>query len=156
MQTTVVLVERDPQFIEVAKSALTRAGYSVAWFTDPMIALTGIENCRDPGLLVTGVDFGPNQQHGISLAHMARRRHPDLKVLFTVGPEFADITQDLARDLGKVLIDPIRPEDVVAAVIQMLPLAVTLKAPTSSPCGADEGAGCVQSKADARCGCMQL
>jgi hypothetical protein len=55
-----------------------------------------------PDLLITRMRFGTGGSHGLSLANMARHKHPDIKIIFTASREFE---RDVAG-LGTFLAAP--------------------------------------------------
>jgi DNA-binding NtrC family response regulator len=97
-------------------NALSRAVYNVASFADTSCALTAVESAERLDMLITRVTFPEGMPHGVSLALMARRKHPDLKVLFLARQEMVKHTVGV----GDVLQTPVLATDVVAKVREML------------------------------------
>lgn len=95
------------------------AGYEVAAFSETPAALAAIEAGRCIAMMITRVTFPEGMPHGISLALMARIKHPNLKILFIAWPELAEY----AEGVGEVLQTPVLAEDVVAKVKEMLSLS---------------------------------
>ena len=77
MPAPVVLVHNDPEFLETAKASLEAAGFVVASFSSPMLALTALETPHTVNLLITGNFFGPGQPNAVSLN--SRRAEPAAK-----------------------------------------------------------------------------
>jgi DNA-binding NtrC family response regulator len=94
-----VIVHDDESFLLAATDALKEAGYEVAPFDDPMVALDVLAEARAVQLLVTRVEFAPGKPHGIALARMARFKLPGVKVLFTALPQYAEHAEGLGEFL---------------------------------------------------------
>ena len=116
MPARIVVVHDDSDFNVAATVALTLAGYDVAAFVDPMAALHALEAARTVEALVTRMRFGPGRPNGLELARMARRRRPDIRVLFIAKPEFAVH----AAGLGDFIATPTTPTDIVEGVRRLL------------------------------------
>ena len=116
MPARIVVVHDDSDLNVAATVALTVAGYDVAAFVDPMAALHALEDARTVEALVTRMRFGPDKPNGLALARMARRKRPDIRVLFTGQPEFAVH----AAGLGDFIAAPITPTDIVEGVRRLL------------------------------------
>ncbi len=116
MSARIVLVHDDPDINIAATVALTVAGYDVASFSDPAMALNSLDAARTVEVLVTRMRFGPNKLNGFRLARAARRARPDIRVLFTAQAEFAPY----ADKLGDFVAAPITPTNVVEGVRHLL------------------------------------
>ena len=116
MPARIVVVHDDADFNVAATVALTVAGYNVASFVDPMVALDSLAAARTVEALVTRVRFGPGKPNGIVLARMARRKRPDIRVLFVAQPEFAA----RAAGLGDFIAAPVTPTEIVEGVTRLL------------------------------------
>jgi DNA-binding NtrC family response regulator len=116
MPARIVLVHDDSDFSIAATLALTLAGYDVAPFLDPTMALDALEAARTVEILVTRIRFGPDKPNGLELARMARRSRPDIRVLFAAQPEFAVA----AAGLGDFIAAPVTPDRVVSGVRRLL------------------------------------
>lgn len=105
MPARIVVVHDDPEF----KAALVgKLGKDVAWFTDPVKALTAMELARTVAFLITCLQFTDAQPVGLSLARMARAARPDVRVVFTGLREH----RDYARGLGEFLVEPVNATHV--------------------------------------------
>jgi len=82
--TTVLIVEDDPLVREHAARSLNELGYSVTLASTAEEALDLLDRHPAMQLLFTDIVLGSGLS-GIELACEARRRHPDLKVLYTSG-----------------------------------------------------------------------
>jgi DNA-binding NtrC family response regulator len=87
MPAQVVLVHDDPLFVEEGATALCAAGYEVAAFTDPMLALNALDAARTIELLITRITYPPGKPNGLALARMARTRRPQIRILLMAIPE---------------------------------------------------------------------
>lgn len=116
MPARIVIVLDEPGFAERTASSLRHAGCDATPMPDPHVALEALENARQIDLLVTCVDHGPGKPNGVSLALMARRRRPGLKVIFVGAENCAPFTEGL----GAFMLSPVAVDDVVGAVIRML------------------------------------
>jgi DNA-binding NtrC family response regulator len=117
MPAQVVVVLREAELGEQAVAALRAAGYDAAVFPDSMQALRELEASRHAELLITSVNFERGKPNGLALARMTRMRRPDLKVIFTDGP---DAEEHVNRD-GMFLPSPLHPgrlADMVARLMQ--------------------------------------
>jgi DNA-binding NtrC family response regulator len=116
MPARVVLIHDRPSLIEQVVPALTRAGYDVATFTDPLPGLNALEAARRADVLITRLQFGPGTPTGLSLALMTRGERPDIKVLFVGLPELAHY----AEGVGEFLPIPFAAADLVESVNRLL------------------------------------
>jgi DNA-binding NtrC family response regulator len=123
MPAQIVLVHDDPDFNISATLALTVAGYGVAPFVDPVVALNALEAARTVEVLVTDIRFGPDKPHGLALARTARRMRPDIRVLFTAAPELAPF----AVGLGDFIAVPVTPTHLVEGVRRLLTAAADFR-----------------------------
>jgi CheY-like chemotaxis protein len=81
---TVLVVEDDPDVLEVATMALQRFGYNVYSAKDGFAALAILRQQLPIDLLFTDVVM-PNGMNGVDLAQNARRMHPAIRVLLASG-----------------------------------------------------------------------
>ena len=116
MPARLAVVHDDPIFLNGTVSALLRAGYDVASFSQSMAAISALETQQRVDILITRVGLPEGTPHGVALALMARARRPGIRILFTAPPELASH----AEDIGEVLVAPVTAEAVVAKVRKML------------------------------------
>jgi two-component SAPR family response regulator len=116
MPAAIVLVHDDAEFVEQVVTALRSTGREVAVFSDPMAALDALTEAETVELLITRINFPPGKPHGISLALVARGKRPNIKVLFTARPEFADHVEDI----GEFLPVPVKTAKLLAAVERLV------------------------------------
>lgn len=81
---TILVVEDDPEVLEVATMALQRFGYNVYSAKDGFAALAILRQQLPIDLLFTDVVM-PNGMNGVDLAQNARRMHPAIRVLLASG-----------------------------------------------------------------------
>lgn len=89
MQSRIVMVHDDTEFLERASIALHRSGYGVINFTEPTTALVSLLARHHIEMLVTRVNFGPGKLNGITMALMACEKHRSLQMIFTSPPSQA-------------------------------------------------------------------
>ena len=87
MTAPVALVHDDPAFIASAVLVLESAGFSVAVFSDPMVAINRIEGAQTINTPITRADFPPGRSNGVSLALVLRTKFPSLNVVFVARRE---------------------------------------------------------------------
>lgn len=116
MPARIVLVHDNLEFLAAVESKLRDANHDVAVFTDSIAAFDALSSPQRIEALVTKVVFGPNQPHGIALAHAGRARRPMLKVIFAAGREEAAHIESE----GTVFLMPVHPDRIVQAVLASL------------------------------------
>jgi DNA-binding NtrC family response regulator len=116
MPARIVLVHDGADFLRKAAAAIRAAGYEVAAFDRSMAALDALRNGQSVQLLITRVEFPPGSPHGVSLASMARRKTPGLKVLFVARPE----NQEYTQGIGEFMAAPVSIPDLVDRVSVLL------------------------------------
>ena len=109
MPARIVVVHDDPDFINALAAKL---GPGVAWFNDPIRALWALETAERVAFLVTRVQFADRQPIGLSLARMARATRPEVRVIFTGGPNHREFT----RGLGEFIPEPVSVSNVAVVV----------------------------------------
>jgi hypothetical protein len=105
MPARYVVVHDDPEFTAALADKL---GRNVAWFSDPVKALTALESARTVAFLITRLQFADAQPVGLSLARLARAARPDVRVVFTGLPDH----RDYARGLGEFIAEPVNATHV--------------------------------------------
>jgi len=81
---TILVVEDDPDLLKSTVANVSSLGYSVLQATDGQSALTILDTDTKVHLLFTDVVL-PNKMDGASLADEARKRRPDIKIVYTSG-----------------------------------------------------------------------
>ena len=83
LESTVLVVDDDPQVLEVAATACEEIGLTVLRAEDGAGALEILRENPEVVLLFTDISM-PNMT-GWELAHEAKQKYPDLKVIYTSG-----------------------------------------------------------------------
>ena len=109
MPAPVVLVHNDPEFLETTKASLEAAGFVVASFSNPMLALTALETPHTVNLLITGTFFGPGQPNAVSLTRVVRSRRPNVQAVFIGEPE----VEEFVDGLGVFVSAPVDPDQLL-------------------------------------------
>jgi signal transduction histidine kinase len=109
---TVLVVEDDPDVLNIAVSGLVELGYDIKVASDAREALAILRT--DPSIDVLFSDVVmPGGMNGAQLASEAQRLRPDLKVLLTSGYTASALTQDHGLpEQMEVLRKPYRREDL--------------------------------------------
>jgi CheY-like chemotaxis protein len=81
--STVLVVDDDPQVLEVAATACEEIGLNVLRAEDGEGALEVLRENPEVELLLTDISM-PNMT-GWELAHVAKQKYPDLKVIYVSG-----------------------------------------------------------------------
>jgi DNA-binding NtrC family response regulator len=117
MPARIVLVHDDTDFLVRAAAAIRAAGYDIVAFEGSMAALEALGGAaKNVELLITRVNFSLGSPHGVSLAMMAHRKIPNLKVLFLARPE----QQEHATGIGEFMPVPVTIPELVDRVSAML------------------------------------
>ena len=83
LDSTVLVVDDDPEVLEVAVMACEDMGLTVLSAEDGAGALEILRDNPEVELLLT--DIGMPNMTGWELAHAAKQKYPDLKVIYTSG-----------------------------------------------------------------------
>lgn len=83
LDSTVLVVDDDPQVLEVAATACEEIGLNVLRAGNGVVALEILQENPEVELLLTDISM-PNMT-GWELAHAAKQRYPDLKVIYVSG-----------------------------------------------------------------------
>jgi signal transduction histidine kinase/DNA-binding response OmpR family regulator len=117
---TVLVVEDNEDVREHSVAILAELGYRVVEAPNGLAALDILENRKDIALLFTDVGL-PGGMNGRQLADEARRRRPDLRVLFTTGYTRDAIVHGQRPDEGVQLITkPFTHAELAAIVPKVL------------------------------------
>ena len=114
----ILLVDDDPDVRAVAAAMLAEAGYDVVEAGSGGAALDLLED-PDLGVELMIADIVMPGMNGIELAHAARRRRPELPVLFVTGFGGNALPADQPPP-GELLRKPFRAAELVAIVSTML------------------------------------
>ena len=105
---TVLVVDDDPDLLQIAATVLTEDGHHVLTARSGEEALTTLDH-HPVDLLITDVIL-PGVD-GFTLADVASRRYPVLRTMFTSGCYTRVPLETQARDDGTVLTTPWRAND---------------------------------------------
>jgi CheY-like chemotaxis protein len=83
LDSTVLVVDDDPEVLEVAVATCEEMGLTVLRAEDGVGALEILRDNPEVELLLT--DIGMPKMTGWELAHAAKQKYPDLKVIYTSG-----------------------------------------------------------------------
>lgn len=95
MPAQVVMVLQDDLALGGLANAIRANGHTVQPFTDPMDALTALEQAKRVELLITCLQFPPGKPNGQALARMARMKRPGIKCIFVVMPGEGEHVEDM-------------------------------------------------------------
>jgi DNA-binding NtrC family response regulator len=102
---TVLLVDDDAALADVLKEYLTDERFEVIHAHDSMAALALLETRQDIDLLLADIALHAGTPHGISLALMARRLVPGIRIALMTGhPDLLEVAGDLP---GKAFVKPV-------------------------------------------------
>ena len=116
MPAHIAVVHDDPEFLDRMEAALSGAGDDVRTYGTALAAINALDERHPIDVLITRIRFPPGESNGLSLALIARRHDPNVKILFIAAPEFE---QDVA-DLGTFLQTPVDIPDILDAVDRLL------------------------------------
>lgn len=126
---TILLVDDDPDQLELTQAVLARAGHRVRTTTSPLCALTMLDNV---GLVVT--DFQMPEMSGVALCERIKSLAPAVAVIVTTGSGINVAGAALRAGAWDFLMKPIEPKLLLAAARQALrrSTAMTLESETST------------------------
>jgi two-component system, cell cycle sensor histidine kinase and response regulator CckA len=115
---TILFVEDDEAFRYAACRHLRAAGYSVV---DVPSSLDALRVTDEGGIdvVITDVALYPKEPHGVALARMIRRKHPNIHILFVTGVK--DIEELEVGIPGEVLYKPVELAELSRKVRELLP-----------------------------------
>jgi DNA-binding NtrC family response regulator len=121
MPAPVVLVLNDQDLLNTLCAALEASDFAAAGFSNLMQALGALEASATVNHLITDTDLGAGQPNGASLAMIARRTRPHVRVLFIGSPE----KQPFVEDIGIFVLSPVDP----GRLLEIVHLWLTAKTP---------------------------
>lgn len=81
----VLVVDDEPGMARLITTHLERDGHALTTMNSGMDVLAAIDAGGQLDAYVLDVQMQPGQQHGLSLAKMLERRHPDATIFFVTG-----------------------------------------------------------------------
>jgi PleD family two-component response regulator len=111
-----MIVHSEDAFLQRAAAALRSAGHDVAACLDPYDALSIMDGLAPIDVLVTRTFYPEGRPNGISLALMARRKRPGIKIVFTSREEKERFTEGI----GELVPHPVSLPALIEAVSRAL------------------------------------
>lgn len=118
-QPDILLVDDEPDILELGLTVLRGAGYQVMSAISGDIALIYIQQGVRCRVLITDVIL-PGVLDGIALAHEARALDVNLQVIYSTGFAGPAQVRALGAPYGKLLMKPWRPQELLDAVAPLL------------------------------------
>jgi signal transduction histidine kinase/ActR/RegA family two-component response regulator len=119
----ILVVEDNPTLALVTMEVLTALGYRPVTAPDGRSALAELERTQNVALLLTDVVL-PKGMSGFELASIARRRWPDLPVIFVSGFVNETPTPDSILTRAALLSKPLRASQLADAIANVLQKAM--------------------------------
>ena len=129
----VFVVDDEKVIAHTLAAILRQSGFVVHAFTNPLEALDSAASDA-PDLLISDVMMP--EMSGIDLAIALRSRHPECKVLLFSGQAATADLLRAARQQGhdfELLLKPVHPKDLLAAIKRTIPRGGPEDSPLSSP-----------------------
>lgn len=109
----VIIVEDDDAWRTALEAELRRRGHSPIGFGDYTGVLELLETSLGVDAMLCDLRLPPGTPNGLSLALMARRRRPGLKIVLMTA--MTDLPHDLANDFGALVPKTADMQGVIAA-----------------------------------------
>ena len=120
--STILFVEDDAPLAYALSRSLRDAHHHVITALDGLAAIKALERDVRIDVLLTDIVLPSHQPHGFALAKLARRKRPDLAVIFMTG--YGEFGENLDGD--RILLKPIETQTVlneIAARVMTSPLS---------------------------------
>jgi len=117
MPAQIILVEDDPGLRYAFQKTLEVAGHTVHPFADYGGVTEKLDRDEPVHLMLVDIVLPADTPHGIALAAMARRRRPNLPVIYLTG--HSDYLRHVP-DGAHVLVKPVTEARLLAAVASVL------------------------------------
>jgi CheY-like chemotaxis protein len=120
--STILLVEDDAPLAYALSKSLRDAHHHVITALDGFAAIKALDRDVRIDVLLTDIVLPSHQPHGFALAKLARRKRPDLAVIFMTG--YGELGENLEGD--RILLKPVETQTVlneIAARARTSPLA---------------------------------
>jgi DNA-binding NtrC family response regulator len=112
-QSEILLVEDDEATRLAYLRLLEAQGYKVASF-DGIGGALDLARTGYGHLLLTDVRLRAGEAHGVSLARMVRLSRPKLPIILVTA--YPDLRELIGPELGPILLKPVDPDTMLAAV----------------------------------------
>lgn len=116
---TVLVVDDEPDNVELARVVLRRSGYRVLTASDGVEALAVWER-EAAAIDLVVLDIVMPRMDGAETFRRLRQRAADLPVLFATGYDVEGVARDVRDGPAEFLFKPYRPKDLLARVESML------------------------------------
>src|SRR3954471_9870167 len=125
METTIMVVEDEPEIRELVATSLAVEGFQVVCAEDAAAALRLLDEHPEVELLFTDI-LMPGDLHGYDLARQARRIKPGIKLLYTSGyPLAAAIGKSAPIEEARMVNKPYRLEQLIDEIRRALAAPAT-------------------------------
>ena len=120
METTIMVVEDEPEIRELVATSLAVEGFHVLCAEDAADALKLLDAHPEVELLFTDIIM-PGDLHGYDLARRAREVRPDIKLLYTSGYALTKaLSQTAPIEEARLVAKPYRLEQLVDEIRRAL------------------------------------
>lgn len=120
MDTTIMVVEDEPEIRELVATSLAVEGFQVLCAEDAADALRQLGDHPEVELLFTDI-LMPGDLHGFDLARRARQIKPDIKLLYTSGYALAAaIGKSMPIEEARMVNKPYRLEQLIDEIRRAL------------------------------------
>jgi CheY-like chemotaxis protein len=120
METTIMVVEDEPEIRELVATSLAVEGFHVLCAEDAADALKLLDAHPEVALLFTDI-LMPGDLHGYDLARRARQIKPDIKLLYTSGYALAKaIGKSMPIEDARMVNKPYRLEELITEIRRAL------------------------------------
>jgi CheY-like chemotaxis protein len=118
----VLLVEDEITVLILAESVVQGLGHSTYSAGSVVQALALLDDPGEIDLLFTDIRLPEGDLGGFEVAEQARRKNPNLKVLYTTGDTITDGMKVMFVAGGEMLPKPYTAPELAAAIARLLPV----------------------------------
>jgi DNA-binding response OmpR family regulator len=112
----IIIVEDDPAYRQALETHLGQAGFHVLPFEDGLRVLDYLDGGGAADAMVTDLQLPPGSPNGLSLAHLVRRRRPNLPTVMTTA--FHDMAVYVDGRWGVLMHKDRGADALLAALLQ--------------------------------------
>src|SRR5918911_4139625 len=116
-QTTIMVVDDEPDLLAITKIMLEKKGYLIHGFTDPKEALLHVQEdggCTDCKLVLSDVRM-PSMS-GIELVKHIKNLHPEVKVILMTAYKVSEEESQIVIPVDAFLNKPFRSAELIEAI----------------------------------------